>query len=376
MCWLRQTTKLGQACGVCVILVTFITTFMVSLVATIIWRLPIVVAAIGFVVFGAFDGMFLSSALTKVPEGAWFTLALALALTLSSVFILWRFGKENQWRAEASDRIPPSHILTSYEDEPNGEGPKTGSDRPVKLRLTPAFGNGVISPIQGMGIFFDKTGSSKSTPTVFIHFLQKIQAAPAIVVFFHIRALSTPTVPAGGRFTVTRSFVRPNTRPAVAHGFYRITLHHGYMEAAITRDLGKLLYDQLRGFVIREQIGRVPEPLPVTLPNAVDTVSSSLSITPDSSSEARGVDSDALGASGSDPTQQDLHRLESAYQHQVVYIVGKELMRVREDHGACGWTRRITLSAFLWLRENTGSRVRNLNVDVDKLVEIGFVKVI
>lgn len=34
------------------------------------------------------------------------------------------------------------------------------------------------------------------------------------------------------------------------------------------------------------------------------------------------------------------------------------------------------LSAFLWLRENTGGRVRNLNLDLDKLVEIEFVKVI
>lgn len=374
MCWLRKTTKLGQAYGVCVILVTFITTFMVSLVAIIIWRLPIIAAAIGFIVFGAFDGMFLSSALTKVPEGAWFTLA--LALILSSVFILWRFGKENQWRAEASDRIPLSQILTAFEDEANGEGLKTGSDRPRGLQLTPAFGNGVISPIQGMGIFFDKTGSSKSTPTVFIHFLQKFQAAPAIVVFFHIRALSSPTVPAERRFTVTRSFVRADTRSAIAHGFYRITLRHGYMEAAITRDLGKLLYDQLRGFVIREEVVRAREPLPMRLPNAADTASSSLSITPDSSSEPRGVESAAVPSLGPDPIQQDLHRLESAYQHQAVYIVGKEQMRVREDHGACGWTRRISLSAFVWLRENTGSRVRNLNVDVDKLVEMGFVKVI
>lgn len=347
---------------------------MVSLVAIIIWRLPIIVVAVGFLVFGAFDGIFLSSALTKVPEGAWFTLA--LALILSSVFILWRFGKENQWRAEASDRIPPSDILASPEDESNDEGLKTGSDRPLGLRLTPAFGNAVISSIEGMGIFFDKTGSSKSTPTVFIHFLQKFQAAPAVVVFFHIRALSIPTVPAEERFTVSRSFVRSDTMPAAGHGFYRITLRHGYTDVAITRDLGKLLYNQLRGFILRKHIAGVRESPPTAYPNTADTASSSLSITPDSSSGPGGSHSTTLPARRSDIAPQDLHRLESAYQHQVVYIVGKEQMRIREDHGLQGWTRRIALSAFLWLRENTGSRVRNLNVDVDKLVEIGFVKVI
>lgn len=57
-------------------------------------------------------------------------------------------------------------------------------------------------------------------------------------------------------------------------------------------------------------------------------------------------------------------------------MVGKEQMRVREDNGIKGWSRRIALLAFLWIRGNTGSKVANLNVDVEKLVEVGFVKVV
>ena len=104
-----QTTRLGEAYGVCVILVTFITTSMVSLVAIIIWHIRLPLVLLGFLVFGALDGVYLSSALTKVPDGAWFTLA--LAVLLSSIFILWRFGKENQWRAEAADRLPLSRLF-------------------------------------------------------------------------------------------------------------------------------------------------------------------------------------------------------------------------------------------------------------------------
>ena len=37
----NNTTKLGHAYGVCVILVTFITTNMVALVALLVWRVPI-----------------------------------------------------------------------------------------------------------------------------------------------------------------------------------------------------------------------------------------------------------------------------------------------------------------------------------------------
>lgn len=328
------------------------------------------VVAAGFLVFGALDGLYLSSALTKVPEGAWFTLA--LAIILSSVFILWRFGKENQWRAEASDRIPPSHILAPYE---TAADTKLASEGRISehqgLRLTPAFGGADISPIKGMGIFFDKTGNPNSTPTVFIHFLQKFQAAPTVVVFFHIRPLSNPTVPPEERFTVTRSL--NSIASSASHSFFRITLRHGYTDEAITRDLGMLLYEQLRNFVIQEQNFHTPPPPISEYQSKEQSTSSSASALPTDQPIQPNLSSSEL--------QQALVRtrlaaLESAYADQVVYVVGKEQMRVREDHGIKGWSRRIALLAFLWIRGNTGSKVANLNVDVEKLVEVGFVKVV
>ena len=93
----------------CVILVTFITTAMVSLVAIVVWLTPWPFVLLGLFVFGLLDGLYLSSALTKVPDGAWFTLA--LGAVLSSIFVLWRYGKENQWRAESADRLPLSQLF-------------------------------------------------------------------------------------------------------------------------------------------------------------------------------------------------------------------------------------------------------------------------
>ena len=62
---------------------------MVSLVAIIIWRTPLAVVIVGFLIFGSLDGLYLSSALTKVPDGAWFTLA--LAVLLCTVFVCTYF---------------------------------------------------------------------------------------------------------------------------------------------------------------------------------------------------------------------------------------------------------------------------------------------
>lgn len=114
-------------------LVTFITTCLISLVALIIWRLHFAIVLAFFLVFGTLDALYLSSVLTKVPQGAWFTLL--LAFILSTIFILWRYGKEQQWKAERSDRFQPGQLIKKNE---NGQ-----------VILTAAFGGAKITDISG-----------------------------------------------------------------------------------------------------------------------------------------------------------------------------------------------------------------------------------
>jgi KUP system potassium uptake protein len=103
-----------------------------------------------------------SSALTKVPQGAWFTLTLASVLAF--LLILWRFGKEQQWASEAEDRILTNTLVKRGE---NG-----------MIKLTDKYGGDDLSVIKGFGIFFDKAG--ETTPAVFTHFLSKLIAAPDV----------------------------------------------------------------------------------------------------------------------------------------------------------------------------------------------------
>ena len=106
----------------------FITTILVSVAAIIVWQLHVLVVIFGFLVFGTLDAMFLSAALTKVPEGAWFTLL--LASVLSSVLFIWRFGKRQQWKSEAGDSISASKLV--YPDE-TGKLLVDGIDGPKEL---------------------------------------------------------------------------------------------------------------------------------------------------------------------------------------------------------------------------------------------------
>ena len=294
---------------------TFITTCMVSVVMLIVWRFPAYIVLLFFLVFGCLDGVYLSSVLTKVPNGAWFTLM--LALILSSIFILWRFGKEQQWTAEAEDRIPVSALFTIDSDG--------------QTRLTQAFGGGKISTVSGVGIYFDKVGDK--IPIVFSQFVRKFKARPEIVVFFHLRSLPVPSIPESERYVVSRT-----TIPSC----YRLTVRQGYTDAIVSPDLGRLVIEQLVLLVTRGDRSPLSE----------DNSSAS--------SRQHGPE-----------VQAELDVIERAQGAQIIYIMGKEQMKIK---AGSNFARRWLLELFLWIRENSRTKMASLNIPIESLVEVGFVK--
>ncbi|KAK4186734.1 potassium transporter-domain-containing protein [Podospora australis] len=317
----NNTTSLGNAYGVCVIVVTFITTCMVSMVAIVSWRIPSYIVLFLFLIFGALDGAYISSSLVKVPDGAWFTIL--LAFILSTIFVLWRFGKEAQWSAEGSNPISPSALLT-----------RTASS---ELVLKPEFGGQKVSNASGLGIFFDKVGGPDHVPMVFTQFVRKFKTRPTIVLFFHLRPLSKPTVAPEERYIITRVREIPSC--------YRVTLRHGYMDDVLTPNLGQQLVEHLVLYITRDH-----------------SVSS---------------DGSAKSVEHTPEIQAELDALNQAVDEQMVYIIGKEVMKVNKGRKmGAGWFRWLVLETFLWIRENSRAKLANLDIDADRLVEVGFVKVI
>jgi KUP system potassium uptake protein len=286
---------------------------MVALVALVIWRINIFIVSFVFLTFALLDGLYLSSAVTKVPDGAWFTLL--LAFILSAIFVLWRFGKEQQWGAESEDRFQTSHFLTT---NPSGQ-----------THLTENFGGGEISKVNGIGIFFDKVG--EMTPIVFSQFIRKFSARPEIMVFFHMRPLPVPTIPEVERYLITRTSIP---------GCYRLTIRHGYTDDVLTPNIGGLICEQLTLYITRHH--------------------------------SAPADSAVL-SSHSPKIQAELDILEKAKESQVVYVMGKEQMKLKKGTNI---VRRVVLEAFLWMRENSRTKMADMELPVDQLVEVGFVKVI
>ncbi|KAK7715811.1 hypothetical protein SLS57_006816 [Botryosphaeria dothidea] len=413
----NNTTKLGHAYGFCVVLVTFITTNLVALVAIIVWRLPWFYVVPVWLIFLTLDGLFVAAAATKFVDGAWFTFV--LAVILASVFIVWRYGKEQQWKAEKESCLGLKELIVRSDDAPP--------------RLSDKYGGGEIFRIKGLGIFFDKSG--EKVPVVYEEFLKKFEAQQDVHVFLHLRALHVPHVKEEERYEIAGTRL-PNC--------YRMIIRHGYNDHPVNADLGQVVYTQLRHAIVkasRPKQVRQPTPPPDSKastsgsstansdhhdenPDAIEAAparqngrprtASTLEKEPAETPEDSSEDDDRISLASSLPpsppspptpprtglrahrpspsknlrfADQDhatyanlpeqavsrrLAALDKAFATQVVYVVGKEQLRLLTYKN--GSMKRILLSVFLWLRENTRTKVSKMNIPVEKLVEVGFVR--
>ncbi|KAF5538619.1 potassium uptake [Fusarium phyllophilum] len=300
----------GNAYGVCVITVTFITTCMVSLVAILVWRLPAYIVIPFWLIFASLDAAFLSSVYEKIPDGVWFTFI--LAFILSCLFTLRRFGKECQWEAESHDQLSPQALLC----------PTTAAKGPVALSST--FGGTPISTVPGLGIFFDKSGIANTLPPSFFQFVIKFAARPAVVVLFNMRPLPVPTVPLTDRYIIRRV--------SEMDSCYAVTLRHGYTDSILYPGLAQDVVQQIAISIAK---GR-----------------------------------------RNDMTAVELDLVQSLPNYPTVYILGKETIKI-------GWPsvlspkahlRSWLLWVFLWLRENSRTKLADLDIDAEKVIEVGFIK--
>lgn len=330
-----------------------------TLVALIVWKTnPILVFAV-WLPLVTLDGLYLSSALTKVPDGAWFTLL--LAVLLASFFSLWRYGKEKQWATEAKNQAQLSELVV-YSSNNLASTTATPDTAPAKksFHLSWRHGGGELTETKGMGIFFDKAGTDIHVPQVYEHFITKFEAQMQVVVFLHLRALSEPHVHEEERYTIARTPL-PNV--------YRMTIRYGYMDRVVTPDLAKLVYEQVRMAIVRGTVVNRPNP---TVPETViqDLHAATTTITTFTPEVEVGIDEPHTSGATALVTSRRLRLLDDAFNTQTLYLVGKQQLRIYEETSL---VKKALLGAFLFVRDNTRAKVAQLDVPVEKLVEVGFV---
>lgn len=238
-------------------------------------------------------------------------------------------------------------------------------------RLAVQSGDRELTFVKGMGVFFDKAGAH--VPQVYEHFVLKFEAQMDMVVFMHMRFVPIPYVAPEDMYRVSRTSVR---------NIYRLAIRHGYNDRVVTPDLGRLVYEEIRrailAGVVRPAGGAATA---AAQGNNVHWPSE------DESEEINNADTIAAKVSSADinarpqPRAHDpekygqnvdvrIRALDEAYATQTLFLVGKEQLRISPGTDI---VRRFLLGAWLFIRENTRQKVQQLDVPVEKLVEVGFV---
>jgi KUP system potassium uptake protein len=104
------------------------------LVALIVWRIKWYFVLPLTLTFGTLEGLYLTSAMRKVPDGGFVTLSIAVCLAI--VFCTWRFGKERQWSTERKTSLSRLSQLLKKSDQ-------------GQICLVDAFGGGEVTEIKG-----------------------------------------------------------------------------------------------------------------------------------------------------------------------------------------------------------------------------------
>jgi KUP system potassium uptake protein len=107
----------------------------------------------------------------------------------------------------------------------------------------------------------------------------------------------------------------------------------------VTPDIGRLIVEQLVLFITRD-VGVEPS-----------EAASSVEHTPE--------------------IQAELDVISRAADAQMVYVMGKEQMSVRKGTNIL---RKTLLRAFLWIRDNSRTKMADMNIPHESLVEVGFIK--
>ena len=182
----QDTTALGNAYGTCVITTAFITTILMTLVTIIVWRWNIFLSLAFLLFFGLIDGAYLTSALRKVPQGAWFTIL--VAVVLSTVMYVWRYGSLRQWNYERVLKLKlrqdKLNVLDEVEDS-------TASDT-ISTTAATALAPYNVTKLNTVMIVFDPAGFD--SPMSFQHLQTALHVDPTVVIFCHLRHVNIAMV--------------------------------------------------------------------------------------------------------------------------------------------------------------------------------------
>ena len=157
------------------ITVMFVTTCLMFLIISTVWKKNIIAAAMFILVFGSVETLYFSACLAKVQRGGW--LPIVFPLLFMFLMFIWQYGTSKKHEYELENKVCLENLFS----------------------LGPSLG---MSRVPGIGLIY--TNLESGVPPMFAHFVTNFPAFHRILIFVTLQSLMVPKVPPGERFVVSR----------------------------------------------------------------------------------------------------------------------------------------------------------------------------
>ncbi|CAL5061036.1 unnamed protein product [Urochloa decumbens] len=187
----RNTKHMGNASGLAVITVMFVTTCLMSVVMMLCWHRSPLLALAFFLFFGSIEALYFSASLIKFLEGAW--VPILLSLILLAVMFVWHHTTIKKYEYDMHNKVTLEWLLAL--------GDKLGVVR-----------------VPGIGLVY--TDLTSGVPANFSRFVTNLPAFHRVLVFVCVKSVPVPHVLPAERYLVGR----------VGHRSYRCIVRYGYRD--------------------------------------------------------------------------------------------------------------------------------------------------
>ncbi|KAG6524795.1 probable potassium transporter 13 isoform X1 [Zingiber officinale] len=330
----RDTTMIGNAYGLAVITVMLVTTCLMFLIITVVWKRSIFLALLFTLTFGSLELLYLSACVAKVGHGGW--LPLVISLTILTAMFTWHYGTVKKREFELQNKVSLDRILSS----------------------SPSLG---LVRVPGVGLVYSNI--INGVPPLFAHFVTNFPAFHRVLVFVCLQTLTVPKVPLHERFLITR-IGQPE------HGIFRCLVRYGYKDGGSDNfEFENQLLLKLAEFLDQEgrnSSANGDKPSIAKPSESVSDALAGLAIVADGGKKVR-----FKLVEETQELRQEVWELLEEREAGVSYMMGHTCVVA---HESSPWIKKFTIDVIYgFLRRNSRSPAVSLGIPHSSLIQVGMI---
>ncbi|KAL6517663.1 Potassium transporter 5 [Orobanche minor] len=340
----KTTEKIGNAYGIAVVSVFVITTSLVTLIMTFIWKASIWWIALFFLVFFTTDTIYLSAVLSKFTQGGY--LPVAFSFFLMATMGIWHYVHKERYLFELNNKVSSDYVRD--------------------LSRNPD-----IKRVPGIGLLYSEL--VQGIPPIFPHFVSNIPTVHSVVVLVSIKSIPISKVALEERFLFRQ--VEPRD-----YRVFRCVVRYGYNDSIEEPEVfEQQLVENLKEFIRRESFVledaphgeqmHVEESVPEVQESATRVSSSSIQ----SFNAAQSIDSSirTIPVHAQLGVEDELEIVQRAKEEGVFYLLGEAEVVARQD--SFFFKKFVVNYAYNFLRKNVRQGQKRLEIPRTRLLKVGMV---